>query len=108
MLHRRGRCGRDENERGATLILVAVGMTMLLGAGALSVDLGMMVVVNRSLQATADAGALDAARYLNVPGESLTLQAQRGATDNNSDATMTATEGIWSAGTFTVPSSCLP
>jgi uncharacterized membrane protein len=106
--HRPTRKGRNTDERGATLILVAVGMTLLLGAGALSVDLGIEAYVNRSLQATADAGALDAARYLSVSGANLTVQAQRAATDNNSNATMTASEGIWSSGTFTVPGSCVP
>ena len=57
---------RSDNERGATLIIVAISSMLFLGAGALSVDIGLDTVVNRSLQSVADAGALDAARYINV------------------------------------------
>ncbi|MGP0032076.1 MAG: pilus assembly protein TadG-related protein [Acidimicrobiales bacterium] len=96
---------RRDDERGATFIVVAISLVMLIGACALSVDVGRVVDLNRSLQTVADAGALDAARYLDVAGESnalLTAQAQDAATNNGSNATMTAIQGTWSrAGGFT-------
>jgi uncharacterized membrane protein len=101
---------RRKDERGVSLILVAISMVLFIAAGALSVDLGRTVVLNRSLQSVADVAALDAARYINVSGENLTTQADRAATDNNSSATMTASEGLWSGGVFTAytPSQCIP
>ncbi len=53
-----GRLGR---ERGATLVLVAVGMVMLLGFAALAIDIGYSLVVRNELQNAADAAALGGA-----------------------------------------------
>ena len=38
----------------------------LLGAGAMGVDLGLIVDSNQQAQAIADIGALDMARYINI------------------------------------------
>jgi uncharacterized membrane protein len=95
---------RRESERGAVLIFVAFSMVMFIAACAISVDVGRVIVVNRSLQTVADAGALDAARYLDISGVTnarLTTQAEAAATANGSNATVTAVEGTLSGGTFT-------
>jgi uncharacterized membrane protein len=92
---------RRDDERGATLIIVGICATLFIWAGAFTVDLGIQTVGNRQLQATADAGALDAARYIDVSGTGL-LQtaAQNAAKDNGSSATMTATLGYWTGTKF--------
>lgn len=46
------------SERGATLILVAVAMTAMLGFLALAIDLGMLYVAHSDAQRAADAAAL--------------------------------------------------
>ena len=63
---------RDNHERGATLILVAISMTALIAASGMAVDLGRTFVTNRSLQLVADDAALDSARYI-AAQETLTL-----------------------------------
>ncbi len=60
------RCIRIRDERGATLVLVAISMTLLLWGGAFGIDLGLTVVDGRQVQAIADTAALDMARYVNV------------------------------------------
>src|SRR6476620_4978697 len=52
--------GRDP-ERGATGVLVAVMMLVLIGAGALAVDVGQIYAERAQLQNAADAGAMAAA-----------------------------------------------
>ena len=64
--------GMLRNERGATIALVAVSLTALLGMGALAVDLGMLRKARVDAQRTADAAALaGASAYIdnNVPLE---------------------------------------
>lgn len=59
------RPGRPEaDDRGAIAVIAAIAMTMLLAATALSFDIGREVDTNRSVQAVADAVALDAADFL--------------------------------------------
>lgn len=62
-VHESSRTKRDE--KGAVLVIVAAAMAMLMGAAALSVDVGREVVDNRTLQAVADAVAMDAVELLN-------------------------------------------
>ena len=50
--------GRSNRDQGATLILVALSMTAILGVGALVVDVGALAQENRALQNGADAAAL--------------------------------------------------
>ncbi len=107
------RPGRTGDERGATLVLVAVSMVLLLWGGAFGVDLGLTVVGGRQTQAIADTAALDMARYINVADWTTTLNSQLlttnflngklgyTTTDNNSNATLTETPGVWQSGTFT-------
>jgi uncharacterized membrane protein len=89
-----------DDERGAVLILVAMSLTVIIAASGFSVDLGRIIVVNRSLQTVADASALDAARYLDT-ADSLTTEGQAALTENGSQATETVTGGLWAGGTFT-------
>lgn len=58
------------NERGATIALVAVTLTAILGMGALAVDVGMLMKARSDAQRTADAAALAGASAFiddNVP-----------------------------------------
>ncbi len=57
------------DRRGAVAIYVAISMPMLLGIGALSIDLGRLMSVNTELQSAADAAAMAGARELDqFPG----------------------------------------
>jgi Putative Flp pilus-assembly TadE/G-like len=51
-------------ERGQALIIVALSMVVLLGIGALVVDLGLSWMLRRHEQNAADPGAIAAARYI--------------------------------------------
>ena len=55
---------RARDERGTVLVVVSLAMVVMIGSTALAVDIGQMTNKNRSLQAVADAVALDAARNL--------------------------------------------
>jgi uncharacterized membrane protein len=100
---------RDNQERGATLILVAISMTALIAASGMAVDLGRTFVTNRSLQLVADAAALDSARYIAAqetltlpsPSSNLVVEADHSATNNGSGANLSVTEGLWASQTFT-------
>lgn len=50
-------------QRGAVALIVALMMTLLLGFGALAVDIGNLLVVRNELQNAADASALSGAGY---------------------------------------------
>ena len=104
--HRRHR----ENERGAVLILTAASLVLILGAGALGVDVGFTVYGSRTAQAMADAAALDLAQ--DIP--TIDNQASNAAvstyissmlsgvdSDNGSNAYLYAVPGVWQNGTFT-------
>jgi Flp pilus assembly protein TadG len=52
------------NERGVTIILVAILMFVFLGIAALAIDLANIYAVNNELQNAADAGALAGTRFL--------------------------------------------
>ena len=55
------------NERGSTLVLVAVSMAAILAVGAISVDLSMLVRMRNEAQRAADAAALaGASAYLEI------------------------------------------
>jgi uncharacterized membrane protein len=63
---RRSRWQRNRDERGATFVLTAICMVLLLWGGAMGVDIGFTVVSSRQAQALADTGALDMTRYINL------------------------------------------
>ena len=100
---------RDNHERGATLILVAISMTALIAASGMAVDLGRTFVTNRSLQLVADAAALDSARYIAAqetltlpsPSSNLVVEANNAVSDNRSGAHLSVIEGLWTSQTFT-------
>jgi uncharacterized membrane protein len=103
---------RDE-ERGATLVLTAVSMVALLGAGAMGVDVGFTVYGSRTAQAMADTAALDLVQDLDTADSLSTNTAVQTylnsmlagvATDNGSNAVLTATPGVWQNGAFLPPS----
>ncbi len=52
----------EDNEKGAAGVLVAVMMLVLIGVGAIAVDVGQIYAERAGLQNAADAGALAGAR----------------------------------------------
>lgn len=56
--------GKFKDESGQALVIVALSLVVLLGATALSVDLGMAYNAKAKLQAAADAAALAGAQDL--------------------------------------------
>ena len=65
------------DERGATAAFVAVGMIVILGMVALSVDLGMLLAARTESQRVADAAALAGAGWLIVaPGDEAGARAE--------------------------------
>lgn len=106
-----GRRHRDErrDERGATLIITAISMVALLGAGAMGVDLGFSVWGSRQAQAIADTAALDVVQNIGTADSQSTNAAVQSYlnnlvagvdTDNGSDAGLTVTPGWWLNGVF--------
>ena len=75
------------DDRGQTLVWVAVGMVVLLGIVALAVDVGHLYAERRHMQNAADAGALEAARarcFDNDTAEAAAAKGQAFTTANNS------------------------
>ena len=66
-----------KNQAGATAVIVAIVLPMLIGFGALAVDVGYMHVTKNELQNVADAAALAGAGYLGSIYETLTYDAQQ-------------------------------
>ncbi len=54
----------SRSQRGVSLFLVALGLTILLGIAALAIDLAMLYVARNEAQRAADAAALAGAKYL--------------------------------------------
>lgn len=71
---RRLRRGSDK-ERGATGVLVAVMMLVLIGAGAMAVDVGQIYAERAQLQNAADAGAMAVAQQCHAAGGCTNAQA---------------------------------
>lgn len=65
---RRLKNSRTDNERGAAAVLVAVMMLVLIGAGALAVDVGQIYAERAQLQNAADAGAIAIAQACHATG----------------------------------------
>jgi uncharacterized membrane protein len=99
-----------KEEKGAALVLTGMSMVLLLGAGALGVDVGFSVFGSRTAQAMADTAALDLAQ--DIPA--IDSQASNAAvstyitsllqgvdTDNGTTTYLTATPGLWWNGSFT-------
>ncbi len=85
---RRPRAG---DERGSVLVFTAVSLVVLLGAAALSVDIGNLSFTKRNLQSIADAAAMDA-RFALDQGANSCAQAvalaDQSAANNNFDLAM--------------------
>jgi uncharacterized membrane protein len=105
---------RREDERGATFILTAICMVVLLWGGAVGVDLGLTVATGRQTQAISDTAALDMTRYIDMADAQTSLGAANtylatklsyANTDNGTAATLTDTPGLWSNGAFTANGS---
>ena len=90
---------RARDERGTVLVVVSIAMVVMIGSTALAVDIGQLTSTNRTLQAVADAVALDSARSLN--GQTVgSLSAPGGAFMNALAAS--ATRNKFSASDLTV------
>ncbi|MFZ0249399.1 MAG: hypothetical protein WAL61_05595 [Acidimicrobiales bacterium] len=98
----------SRDERGATFVITAVAMVLLLWAGAMGVDIGFVVDGNQQAQAVADTGAIDMARYINIADGNTTAAAFNAymnakltnvGTDNALNGeTLSWVAGTWSTG----------
>lgn len=66
------------NNAGATAVMVAISMIMLLGFSALAIDVGYLFATRNELQNIADAGALAGAGFLGAQYGQLTIAEQQG------------------------------
>jgi uncharacterized membrane protein len=115
---------RNDDERGAALVLTAMTMVLLLWAGATGVDVGFTVYGSRQAQAMADTAALDLARYINYADSAyssnsgvqtyLNGKLAQVLADNGSSAHLTVVPGyyntttkVFTAGGYT-GASCQP
>ena len=98
-----------DDEKGAALVLTALSMVLLLGSGALGVDVGFSVFGSRTAQAMADTAALDLAQDMpaidaqtsNADVSAYITSLLQGVdTDNGSSTYLTAMPGLWWNGSF--------
>lgn len=106
---------RREQERGAILIMTAIGLVAVLGAGALGVDVGFTVVGSRTAQAMADTAAADLIQYINAADQQTNMTGTNSVqsylnnelagvlTDNASNAQLYVTPMLYQNGKYTVP-----
>ncbi len=106
---------RHEQERGAVLIMTAIGLVAVLGAGALGVDVGFTVVGSRTAQAMADTAAADLIQYINAADQQPNMTGTNSVqsylnnelagvlTDNASNAQLYVTPMLYQNGKYTVP-----
>lgn len=86
-----------DKERGATGVLVAVMMLVLIGAGAMAVDAGQIYAERAQLQNAADAGAMAAAQRCHAAGGCTDAEATAWAaalTGGNSNDGATAIDSV--------------
>jgi uncharacterized membrane protein len=104
---------RREQERGAVLILTAVALFAVLGAGTLGVDVGFTVVGSRTAQAMADTAAADLIQYINAADQSSNMTGVQNylnnelagvVTDNSTSAKLYVTPMLYQNGKYTLPS----
>jgi Putative Flp pilus-assembly TadE/G-like len=103
------------DERGATLLVIALSMVVLFGMVVLAVDLGGLAVKHRGLVNANDAAALAAAESFAI-GEAVPTadegpaqaQADKFATANVSDAAHDTSQSWWTITTGLPGSSCDP
>lgn len=116
-IYRSFRRGRSADERGATFVLTAISMVLLLWGGAMGVDIGVDVWGGRTAQALADTAALDMARYISIADSSAYQNSGTSttylngkicgvATDNGVNCTALAYQGgYWNGSSFSTGSS---
>ncbi|MET0515667.1 MAG: TadE/TadG family type IV pilus assembly protein [Nitrospiraceae bacterium] len=73
------------NSRGATAVMVAVMMTVLLAMGAAAIDIGHALVARNELQNVSDAAALAGTRALGIIYEGMTTAQQQAYTLTGGD-----------------------
>ena len=73
------------NSRGATAVMVAVMMTVLLAMGAAAIDIGHALVARNELQNVSDAAALAGTRALGIIYEGMTAAEQQAYTLTGGD-----------------------
>jgi Flp pilus assembly protein TadG len=76
---------RIKNNRGATIVIVAIFLTVLIGFVALAVDIGYMYATRNELQNVADAAALAGAGYLGSVYATLSYSNQQNYTFKRDD-----------------------
>ena len=81
----RGRAKREDSEKGAVIPIVALSLTFLMAATALSVDIGRLAARTRDLQSVADLAALDGARLLDGRSELALYPAVESAVADSAD-----------------------
>ncbi|KRE79695.1 pilus assembly protein TadG-related protein [Arthrobacter sp. Soil763] len=101
---------KREKERGAAGVLVAVMMLVLIGAGAMAVDVGQIYAERAQLQNAADAGAMAAAQQCHrAPGDctaqALTWAQDMTAGNSNDGATTVDSVDLAVPGQVTVATS---
>lgn len=80
------------NNRGATAVIVAICLTMLVGFAALAVDVGYLYATRNELQNAADAGALAGAGFLGARYAELTYSEQQAYTFAKTEIVATVNE----------------
>src|ERR1700741_1252457 len=84
---------RMRDESGQALILVALGLTCILGFVGLATDVGVLLHAKRNLQIAADAAALAGANEINIDSTKIVAagkaaSAQNGFTDGVNGTTV--------------------
>ncbi len=83
-----------KNQAGATAVVVAIVLPMLIGFGALAVDVGYMHVTKNELQNVADAAALAATRKLGTIYQGMTFEAQQAYVCGTGNDDITVIKGV--------------
>ena len=91
--------GRQADERGAMLVLAAVGMVVAMIAAGLAIDIGRLASYARTDQKVADLAALDAVRVLPTdPTAAAQASAARNGFPTSAGYSVAAVEGVKSGG----------
>src|ERR1700760_4731190 len=73
---------RMRDESGQALILVALGLTCILGFVGLATDVGVLLHAKRNLQIAADAAALAGANYINIDSTKIVAAGKAASAQN--------------------------
>src|SRR5258708_24382558 len=88
-------CDRRQRQRGFSLIVLSLGLTVMLGMLGLAFDLGRMFIVKNELQTFVDASAMAACRTMDgtktgVQTAHILLPPVRSAPPSQTDGTLTS------------------